>query len=158
MMQVFNRMMLYTAGVLGMLAGIVPMFFSYDMLLSTMPVAMMFSIYFLVPKIQKERRLVSAIIVSLLAAVISFAVYFLYDLAASGTTVAGQHFVTTLTNLAMSIVIISLFGSWLFVWVHNFTERKRAELDAKVAARKQERKAQMRSGGGTKKKYKKKKK
>jgi hypothetical protein len=58
----------------------------------------------------------------------------------------------------MSIVIISLFGSWLFVWVHNFTERKRAELDAKVAARKQERKAQMRSGGGTKKKYKKKKK
>jgi uncharacterized membrane protein len=132
-----GRLILQTAGVLGVLAGVVPMFFSIDLLLSTMPIAMMFSIYFLVPKI-KEKRLPSAILVSVLSAIIGLAVYFIYQYATEDPATASKNLVGALSNLLMSMIVISLFGSWFFVWVNNWTEKKRKEMDAKVAARKQE--------------------
>ena len=131
------RLILQTAGVLGVLAGVVPMFFSIDLLLSTMPVAMMFSIYFLVPKL-KEKRLPSAILVSVLTAIIGLVAYFLYQYATLDAATVSKNLVGAVSNLLMSIIVISLFGSWFFVWVNNWTEKKRKEMDAKVAARKQE--------------------
>lgn len=141
MNQINWRLILQTAGVLGGLAGIVPMFFSIDLLLSTMPIAMMFSIYFLVPKV-KEKRLPSGILVSVLTAIIGLVVYFIYQYATVDPTTANKNLVGAVSNLLLSIIIISLFGTWFFVFVNNWTEKKRAELDAKIAARKQ--------GGGKK--------
>lgn len=137
MNQIKWRLLLQTAVVLGVIAGIVPMFFSIDLLLSTMPIAMMFSIYFLVPKI-KEKRLPSGILVSVLTAIIGLVVYFVYQYATVDPATANKNLVGAVSNLLMSTIIISLFGSWFFVFVNNWTEKKRAELDAKVAARKQE--------------------
>ncbi|MGB8956251.1 MAG: hypothetical protein WCC10_12835 [Tumebacillaceae bacterium] len=136
MNQIKWRLLLQTAVVLGVIAGVVPMFFSIDLLLSTMPIAMMFSIYFLVPKV-KEKRLPSGILVSVLTAVIGLVVYFIYQFLTLDPATVSKNLVGAVSNLLMSIVIISLFGSWFFVWVNNWTEKKRTELDAKVAARKQ---------------------
>jgi hypothetical protein len=133
------RFVLITAGVLGLLGGILPAFLGDQYLFTTLPIAMMFSSFFLVPRIQ-ERRLPSAIWVSLLTAAFALAVFFGWQYATLDPAFAAANLKSVLYNLPFLILIISLFGSFVFVKVHEWTERKKAELEAKVAQSKAEKK------------------
>jgi DNA integrity scanning protein DisA with diadenylate cyclase activity len=130
------KRILTVAGLLGVLSGIVPMFFTPDLLLSTLPVAMMFSIYFIVQKTE-SRRLVHGIVGSVLAAVISYVVYFIYVYSVMSAADATAALKTALVSLPMLVVIISVFGSFIFTKTHEWAEKKRLELEAKQAAKKQ---------------------
>ncbi|KEO82708.1 hypothetical protein [Tumebacillus flagellatus] len=123
------------AGILGVISGVIPMFFTPDLLVSTLPVAMMFAIYFIVQRVEK-RRFTHGIIGSILAAVISYAVYAIYVYARYGSVDGNTLLLNAVKQLPMLVVIISVFGTFIFTKTHEWTEKKRAELDAKVAAKK----------------------
>ncbi|MBL0387076.1 hypothetical protein JJB07_10480 [Tumebacillus sp. ITR2] len=129
------KRILTVAGVLGVVSGIIPMFFTPDLLLSTLPVAMMFAIYFIVQKVT-NRRFTHGIIGSVLSALISYVVYFIYVYAKLGASEGTTALKNALVQLPMLVVIISVFGTFIFTKTHEWTEKKRGELDAKVAAKK----------------------
>lgn len=129
------KRILTVSGLLGVLSGVIPMFFTPDLLMSTLPVAMMFSIYFIVQKVT-TRRMVHGIIGSVLSAIIAYVVYFIYVYSIMNTTDATTALSTALKSMPLLLVIISVFGTFIFTKTHEWSEKKRAELDAKVAAKK----------------------
>lgn len=130
------KRILTVAGLLGVVSGIVPMFFTPDLLLSTLPVAMMFTIYFIVQKVDKK-RFTHGIIGSVLAALISYVVYFIYVYSMMSVEDATTSLKTALVSLPMLVVIISVFGTFIFTKTHEWAEKKRIDLEAKQAAKKQ---------------------
>ncbi|WP_132943828.1 hypothetical protein [Tumebacillus sp. BK434] len=128
------RFLLITSGVLGILAGLVPVFLGDQYLFTTLPIAMMFSSFFIVPRI-KDRKLPSAILVTMLTALISLVVFFIYQYATLDSAVATANLKTAMVNLPLTILIISLAGSWVFVKTNEWTEKKRKEVEAKMAAK-----------------------
>jgi len=149
------RLILTRAFVLGVLAGIIPIFFTPDVLFTTLPVAMMFGIYIAVPKAEDKNRLLTGVTVSLIAALVALTAYFAYQYIAFGSDIATANLKVASYNVGMSVLMISLIGSWLFTKVHNWTEKKRAQMEAKMAAKKETEKK--RYAGRPKRKVKKKK-
>ncbi|WP_157729449.1 hypothetical protein [Tumebacillus algifaecis] len=128
------RFLLITSGVLGLLSGLLPVFLGDEYLFTTLPIAMMFSSFFIVPRV-KERKLPSAIFVTLLTAVIAIVVFFIYQFATRDTALATANLKTALTNLPLTVLIISLAGSFVFVKTNEWTEKKRAQFEAKAQAK-----------------------
>ena len=129
-----------------------------EVLYSTMPLFMMFGIYYVTPKL-KEDRLVNSFLTSLLTAVIAIVVYFIYEFSLFDRDVAIAALKAAITQFAMMTIIISVFGAWFFVKVHEWSMKKRTELDAKLAAKKgEQRKSTFTPNRPKKKRYKKKKK
>lgn len=128
------RFLLITAGVLGLLAGLLPVFLGDQYLFTTLPIAMMFSSFFIVPRIQ-DKKLPSAVFVTLLTAVISLVVFFIYQFATLDPAIATANLKTAMVNLPITVLIISLAGSWVFVKTNEWTEKKRKEVEAKMAAK-----------------------
>jgi type VI protein secretion system component VasK len=151
----WRRILISGVGV-GLIAGVIPMFFGAELLYTTMPIAMMISAYLLIPRVE-SKRFWNGFLVSALTAVVAVVIYFVYMYARFGGETATPSLKAALTQLPLLILMISLFGSWLFAKTHEWSLKKREELEAKRAARKEQRRNMHRSRG-TKKKYKKKKK
>lgn len=150
------RLIALTALVLGLIAGIVPIFMkSPEVLYSTMPLFMMFGIYYVTPKLQQD-RLVNSFLTSFLTAVVALVVFFIYEFASFDSETATAALKAAVQQFAMMTIIISVFGAWFFVKVHEWSMKKRAQMDAKLAARRGEQKKQITRPN--KKRYKKKKK
>ncbi|PWK15774.1 hypothetical protein [Tumebacillus permanentifrigoris] len=129
------KRILTVAGLLGVVSGIVPMFFTPDLLLSTLPVAMMFTIYFIVQKVE-TKRFTHGIIGSVLAAILSYVVYFIYVYSKMSAADATTALKSALVSLPLLVAVISVFGTFIFTKTHEWAEKKRLELEAKQAAKK----------------------
>lgn len=132
------RKILTYAGILGLLAGVIPMFLNESYIASTIPIATMMAVYLMVPRLQ-ERRFVSALVTSVLTAVIAMFVYFIYAFAtqtsgAGIATLRGQ-----MWSLLLTILFVAVIGSFVFVKTHEWTEKKRKQMDEKAAVQRVER-------------------
>jgi hypothetical protein len=127
------RKILMYAGIFGVIAGVVPMFLDPTYLLSTLPFAAMFSIYFLVPRLT-EKRMISSIIASVLATLFAIVVYYFYLYAVHPGT-AGP---ANMTTAIVTALAISVLGSLVFVKTHEWTEKKRRDMDEKQRVKREE--------------------
>ncbi|MFD2169003.1 hypothetical protein [Tumebacillus lipolyticus] len=141
------RFLLITSGVLGLLSGLLPAFLGDQYLFTTLPIAMMFASFFIVPRV-KERKLASAILVTLATALIALISFFIYQYATLDAEIATANLKTALLNLPLLVLIISIAGSWVFVKTHEWTERKRAQMEAKVQQKQGEKKGDKGDKGG----------
>jgi len=135
------RPILIRAGILGLLGGVVPIFFGANLLISATPIAMMFAIYLTVPKAQGNRTLVG-MIASVLVALLSLAIFFAYQYLTVDAAEATELFQYVLYQTGLSILILSFFGSFVFAKVTSWTEKKRLEFEAKMDAKKEAQKKQ----------------
>jgi hypothetical protein len=142
------RKILMYGGIFGLIAGVVPMFLDPSYLLSTLPFAAMFSIYFLVPRL-KEKRMISSIFTSVLATLIAIGVYYLYLFLVH----PGQAGPANLTTALVTALAISVLGSLVFVKTHEWTEKKRLQMDEKNRLKREE-EAKTKSKSKTTKHYK----
>jgi type VI protein secretion system component VasK len=121
------------AGIFGLIAGVVPMFLDPSYLLSTLPFAAMFSIYFLVPRLN-EKRMISSIFASVLATLIAIVVYYAYLFLVH----PGQAGPANMTTAIITALAISVLGSLVFVKTHEWTEKKRRDMDEKQRVKREE--------------------
>lgn len=128
------RLILPTAGVLGLIAGVLPMILGPQWLYTTMPIVMMISIYFLTPRVQ-ENRLQTGVTASVLSAVITLGLYFVYQYAMLPAADATNNLKAAIGQFFMLVLVISVGGSWFFVKVHEWAEKKRVEMESKQQAR-----------------------
>lgn len=129
----WRRILISGIGV-GLIAGIIPMFFGAELLYSTLPIGMMISAYLLIPRVQTG-RFWNGFVVSALTAVVATVIYFIYMYLRFGADVTGPNLKAALTQLPLLILMISLFGSWLFAKTHEWTLKKREEIEAKRAGK-----------------------
>ncbi|MGZ4033123.1 MAG: hypothetical protein ACXVDJ_10350, partial [Tumebacillaceae bacterium] len=115
------------------IAGVVPMFLDPSYLLSTLPFAAMFSIYFLVPRLN-EKRMISSIFASVLATLIAIVVYYAYLFLVH----PGQAGPANMTTAIITALAISVLGSLVFVKTHEWTEKKRRDMDEKQRVKREE--------------------
>ncbi|HEU4963790.1 MAG TPA: hypothetical protein VFV52_08055 [Bacilli bacterium] len=151
-----GKRILTVAVVLGILGGLVPLIFGPEYLTSTLPISMMIGTYWIVPRVHQKRYL-STVIASVLSGLISMVIYFGYDFTqepAADVLAAMQVMAWT---FLMYVVIISVLGSLFFLKTHDWAEKKRVAMEAKIQAKAT---TDRRSLNATKpkKKYKKKKK